>query len=60
MPIWRLVLDGGIALSEIQRWDLEDVFTALAYLEMKHDHEAVYHLAAADDVTDKFKDMKKA
>ncbi len=38
MPIWRLVIDGKVSLSEVRRWDLEDIDTACSLLDMRSDY----------------------
>jgi hypothetical protein len=35
-----LVLEKGISLEEILKWDLEDLFKAHAMIQMKQDYEA--------------------
>jgi len=37
-----LVLDGKFALSEVNKWDLEDVYKALAVMEMRQDYKLAY------------------
>mgnify|MGYP006923521908 CR=1 FL=1 len=37
MPIWKLVIDGKVSLSEVRKWDLEDIDTACSLLDMRSD-----------------------
>lgn len=37
-PVWKLVVEKGISLTEIDRWDLEDIWKAHAIMEMKQDY----------------------
>lgn len=38
-PVWRVVLDAGLPLSEVLGWDLEDLRTAHAVLDMRRDYK---------------------
>ena len=42
-PIWRLVLEAHQPLSEVLRWDLEDVRKANALLDMRAAHSAAFN-----------------
>lgn len=37
--MWRVVLDAGLPLSEVLGWDLEDLRTAHAVLDMRRDYK---------------------
>ena len=46
MLVWLVVIDGGIPLSEVMKWDLEDIDAFLGILEMESDMKAAvnaYH-----------------
>lgn len=38
--IMRLVVDLHLPLSEVEKWDLDDIRQANAILDMRQDHEA--------------------
>lgn len=47
------MVDGHIPLSEISSWDLEDIYKALSYMDMKRDHELAdsgFEKARIDDL----------
>lgn len=40
--MWRCVLDGGMPLSEVNQWDIEDVFKFNALLTMRDNHRVAF------------------
>jgi hypothetical protein len=42
-PVWKLVVEKGIPLSEIRKWSLTDLCKALDYMEMQDDHQSAYN-----------------
>lgn len=54
-PIWYLVINYHIPLSEIKTWTLDEIYKALAVVEMQKDYEK----ASASFDEEKFKNFGK-
>ena len=50
-PLWRLWLDKGVPIKEIQeQWTLEDVLKANAILDMKEAYETGLHQLSVEEL----------
>jgi len=54
-PAWRIVLECGLPLSEVDKWDLSEIQKANSLLEMKSDYEAAGSAFGKKQMKDRMK-----